>query len=185
MGSPSVVVHSPSLPPMSLHPPSHHYKHNKLSLARPHPPPFLPSKSLSSSPAISIRPSSITRRSRINPRSSRATAPVIVAAQSNFVRVVRTVIRVGKDGIEAGANLVPDSIPRPIARISLTVVAAAVFLFILKSLLSTAFFALGVMGFVYFVYLALYKDKGSRVDTGSTSTDDAVEEAKRIMEKYK
>uniref|UniRef100_A0A7N2MLM4 Uncharacterized protein n=1 Tax=Quercus lobata TaxID=97700 RepID=A0A7N2MLM4_QUELO len=56
--------------------------------------------------------------------------------------VIQTVWKVGKDGVEAGTNLVPDSVPRPIARISVTVVALTVSLFVLKSFLSTAFFAL-------------------------------------------
>nr|DAD20176.1 TPA_asm: hypothetical protein HUJ06_021639 [Nelumbo nucifera] len=63
---------------------------------------------------------------------------VVVAAQSDFLRVWK----VGKDGIEAGTNLVPDSIPRPIARIGVAVVALSVSFFVLKSVLSTAFFVL-------------------------------------------
>ncbi|BBH10066.1 hypothetical protein Prudu_022747 [Prunus dulcis] len=39
---------------------------------------------------------------------------------------------VGRDGIEAGTNLVPDSVPRSIARVSVTVVALALSLFVLK-----------------------------------------------------
>ncbi|XP_010245677.1 PREDICTED: uncharacterized protein LOC104589156 isoform X2 [Nelumbo nucifera] len=67
---------------------------------------------------------------------------VVVAAQSDFLRVIQTVWKVGKDGIEAGTNLVPDSIPRPIARIGVAVVALSVSFFVLKSVLSTAFFVL-------------------------------------------
>ena len=43
----------------------------------------------------------------------------------------------------------------------------------------------GVMGFVYFIYLALNKDKGSKMEGSPDSTDEAIEEAKRIMDKYK
>ncbi|XAR61004.1 hypothetical protein NMG60_11034573 [Bertholletia excelsa] len=64
----------------------------------------------------------------------------VLAVQSNFFKVLQTVVKVGKDGIEAGTNLVPDSVPRPIARISVTVVAVSLALFVLKSVLSTAFF---------------------------------------------
>lgn len=88
--------------------------------------------------------------------------------------VLQTAWKVGRDGIEAGTNLVPvslskwqsldqvfywilcsvllliffvfswyqDSIPRPVARISVTFVALSVALFVLKSFLSTAFFVL-------------------------------------------
>ncbi|PPD72498.1 hypothetical protein GOBAR_DD30609 [Gossypium barbadense] len=58
------------------------------------------------------------------------------------IQVIQTVWKVGKDGVEAGTNLVPDSVPRPIARISVSVVVLFVTLFVLKSFLSTAFFAL-------------------------------------------
>ncbi|MBA0579491.1 hypothetical protein Gorai_021745, partial [Gossypium raimondii] len=93
-----------------------------------------------------------------------------------------TVWKVGKDGVEAGTNLVPDSVPRPIARISVSVVVLFVTLFVLKSFLSTAFFALATMGLVYFVFIALNKDQGPRGGSGSESMEDPVEEARKIME---
>ncbi|KAK4743809.1 hypothetical protein SAY87_010121 [Trapa incisa] len=105
--------------------------------------------------------------------------------------LLQTVWNVGKDGIEAGTNLVPDSIPRPIARISVTVVTLTLSIFVLKSFLSTAFFVLGTMGLVYFIYLAFNKDNGPRGGGGgsssssNTSVDESLEEARRIMEKYK
>lgn len=42
------------------------------------------------------------------------------------------------------------------------------------------------MGLVYFVFIAFNKDDGPRGGGGTTSTDDTtLEEARRIMEKYK
>ncbi|XP_059626135.1 uncharacterized protein LOC132269111 [Cornus florida] len=113
--------------------------------------------------------------------------PVVYAAQSNFLRVIQTAWKVGNDGIDAGTNLVPDSIPRPIARISVTVVAVSIALFVLKSVLSTAFFVLAMMGLIYFTFIALNKDEGPRGGGGggTTSTEDSLEEARKIMEKYK
>ncbi|XP_021763425.1 uncharacterized protein LOC110728097 [Chenopodium quinoa] len=111
--------------------------------------------------------------------------PIIFNAQSKVFQAIQTVFKVGKDGVEAGTNLVPDAVPRPVARLSVTVVAAAVSLFVLRSFVSTVFFALGFMGFVYFIYLAFNKDKGPRVDDKPGSTDEAIEEAKKIMDKYK
>ncbi|PIA36081.1 hypothetical protein AQUCO_03400171v1 [Aquilegia coerulea] len=66
----------------------------------------------------------------------------VVASQSDFLRVIQTAWKVGKDGIEAGTELVPVSIPRPIARIGVAGVVLFISLFVLKSFLSTAFFIL-------------------------------------------
>ncbi|XP_048336658.2 uncharacterized protein LOC112492787 [Ziziphus jujuba] len=138
-----------------------------------------------------------TRKLRTQKSSS---FPVVYAAQSNFFKVLQTAWRIGRDGIEAGANLVPDSVPRPIAKISVAVVVSSISLFVLRSFLSTAFFALATMGLVYFIFLALNKDEGPRRGGGggggggrggegdggdTTSTEDTLEEARRIMEKYK
>ncbi|CAM8959045.1 unnamed protein product [Rhodiola kirilowii] len=87
-----------------------------------------------------------------------------------YVVFFGSMFEVGKDGIEAGTNLVPNSVPRPLARISVTVVALSLALFVLKSFLSTAFFVLEVVG-------------GGNKDY--TSTEDSLEEARRIMDKYK
>ncbi|KAK7338862.1 hypothetical protein VNO77_19496 [Canavalia gladiata] len=112
---------------------------------------------------------------------------VVFAAQSNFFKVLQNAWKVGRDGIEAGTNLVPNSVPRPIARISVTIVALSVTLFVLKAFLSTAFFALATVGLVYFTYLAFNKDQGPSGNGGTSSTpmEDPVEEANKIMEKYK
>ncbi|KAL7113263.1 hypothetical protein ACP275_04G051500 [Erythranthe tilingii] len=112
--------------------------------------------------------------------------PIVYAAQGNFLKVAQTVWKVGKDGVEAGTNLVPETIPRPIARISVTIVAVSVALFALKSFLSTVFFALAVMGLSYFTFIALNKDEGPKVGGGTTtSVEDSLEEARKIMDKYK
>ncbi|KAK1437362.1 hypothetical protein QVD17_03153 [Tagetes erecta] len=116
----------------------------------------------------------------------------IYAAQSNFFRVLQTAYKVGKDGIEAGTSLVPESVPRPIARISVAVVGATIVLFLLKSFLSTAFFFLATAGLIYSAFIAFNKDDGPTTGGGTTtsntttSTDEeTLEEARRIMEKYK
>ncbi|KAM3376463.1 hypothetical protein P3S68_015178 [Capsicum galapagoense] len=113
------------------------------------------------------------------------TTPLIFAAQFNLLKVLQTAWRAGKDGVEAGTNLVPDVIPKPIARICVTVVGAAFAFFALKSFLSTALFALAVMGVIYFGFIALNKDDGPKGGGGTGSVDDSLEEARRIMDKYK
>uniref|UniRef100_A0A0E0MLB0 Uncharacterized protein n=1 Tax=Oryza punctata TaxID=4537 RepID=A0A0E0MLB0_ORYPU len=110
---------------------------------------------------------------------------VVVSAQSNFSRVVQTAWKVGRDAVDAGTTLVPGSVPRPVARIGVTFVALSVALFLLKSIVSTAFFVLAMMGLIYLAFLAMNPKEGSRVDEGTNSSEDPVEEARRIMEKYK
>ncbi|XP_030523501.1 uncharacterized protein LOC115736123 [Rhodamnia argentea] len=151
---------------------------------------FLPSKSISrpsnrASFSHTGVPGSIRRFVRRRP------SPV-VASQSNFLKVAQTVWKVGRDAIEAGTNLVPDAVPRPVARISVTFVGLSVALFVLKSFLSTAFFVLATMGLIYFTFLALNKDSGPKGGGdgpkgggGAPPLEDPVEEARKIMEKYK
>ncbi|KAL2925500.1 Trypacidin cluster transcriptional coactivator tpcD [Bienertia sinuspersici] len=142
------------------------------------------SQILSSNSCLSLTSKFLLPKPHICSRNSHH-VPFIFAAQSNIFRVIQTVIKTGKDGVEAGTNLVPDAVPRPVARLFVTVVATALSLFVLRSFLSTVFFSLGFMGFVYFIYLALNKDKGPKVDDKPGSTDEAIEEARKIMDKYK
>ncbi|XP_016711929.1 uncharacterized protein [Gossypium hirsutum] len=166
--------------------------HNNQTLALPH--------SNFLSPTSFLRLKRKTLFSNIQFNRPLAPRPLVYALQSNFfkglvvsmvfadnhvISFIQTVWKVGKDGVEAGTNLVPDSVPRPIARISVSVVVLFVTLFVLKSFLSTAFFALATMGLVYFVFIALNKDQGPRGGSGSESMEDPVEEARKIMEKYK
>ncbi|XP_010532868.1 PREDICTED: uncharacterized protein LOC104808772 [Tarenaya hassleriana] len=114
---------------------------------------------------------------------------VVLSVQSNFMKVLRTAWNIGRDGIEAGTNLIPESVPRPVARVSVTIAASMVSLFVLKSFLSTAFFVLGTMGFAYFLFIALNKGDGPRPGGGSSSgsepMEDPLDEARKIMDKYK
>ncbi|MQL71315.1 hypothetical protein Taro_003612 [Colocasia esculenta] len=87
----------------------------------------------------------LRKRTRSSRRRSPRRASVVASAQFNVAKVLATAWRVAKDGVEAGTNLVPDSVPRPIARIGVAVVAGAVALFLLKSLLSTALFVLSAI----------------------------------------
>ncbi|KAL6603378.1 hypothetical protein ACP70R_043739 [Stipagrostis hirtigluma subsp. patula] len=142
---------------------------------------------LAAPPSLPIRPT------RTPPPTATCPVPhkprlVVASAQSNFSRVVQTAWRVGKDAVEAGTNLVPGSVPRPVARIGVTGAAVFVGLFLLKSVVSTAFFVLAMMGLIYLGFMAMNPKEasGSRVDEAEgSSSEDPVEEARRIMEKYK
>nr|CAB3457531.1 unnamed protein product [Digitaria exilis] len=105
---------------------------------------------------------------------------VVASAQFDFARAVRKAWSVGNDVLEAGSNLVPGAVPRPIAKIVVTFAAVAVALFLLKSI--------GMMGLIYLAFLAMNPKEasGSMIDeTGGNASEDPVEEAWRIMEKYK
>ncbi|KAE8730601.1 hypothetical protein F3Y22_tig00002919pilonHSYRG00232 [Hibiscus syriacus] len=174
MASPAMINNMFSISP---HSPKCYYKNQTLALTH--------SSFLSSASFLRLKRKTLF--SNIKSNKPLAPRPLVFALQSNFFKVIQTVWKVGKDGIEAGSNLVPDSVPRPIARISVTVVALSAALFVLRSFLSTAFFALATMGLVYFVFIALNKDQGPRGGGGSRSgsMEDPVEEARKIMEKYK
>ncbi|PWA81527.1 hypothetical protein CTI12_AA183340 [Artemisia annua] len=146
------------------------------------------------SQTLSFKSQSIQFKPLLKPRllsvQSRKFSSRIYAVQSGFFKALQTAYKVGKDGIEAGTTLVPESIPRPIARISVAVIGSTVLLFLLKSFLSTAFFVLATMGLIYLAFIALNKDEGptggsdTTNTTGTTtSTEDSLEEARRIMEK--
>ncbi|KAK6940568.1 hypothetical protein RJ641_030099 [Dillenia turbinata] len=205
----SFIVHSSNLVITSSSFSTKCYTNRTLALD---PSQFLPSNSILMLKKQSLSPKTPIPKLRSSRKSYSPT--VVFAAQSNFLRVIQTVWKVGRDGVDAGTNLVPDSIPRPIARISVTMAVLAVALFVLKSFLSTAFFVLAsgtvknlksipsfaassadhsnilvlsqaTMGLIYFVFIALNKDEGPKGDGGNSSTEDTLEEARRIMEKYK
>lgn len=113
---------------------------------------------------------------------------IVFAQQFNFLKVIQTAWKVGNDAIDAGTSVVPAVIPRPIAKVAVAIAAVAAALFVVKSFLSTALFALAVMGLSYFIFIALNKDEGPKGDdgeSGTTSVEDSLEEARRIMDKYK
>ncbi|KAJ1290342.1 hypothetical protein BS78_02G235500 [Paspalum vaginatum] len=125
---------------------------------------------------------------RSNPIAPQKSRHVVASAQFDFSRAIQTAWRVGNDVVEAGSNLVPGPVPRPIARIGVAFAAALVALFFLKSIASTAFFVLTMMGLIYLGFLAMNPKEasGSRVDEGiGDPSEDPVKEAQRIMEKYK
>ncbi|OAY75825.1 hypothetical protein ACMD2_01399 [Ananas comosus] len=143
-------------------------------------------RSFAATPIPAHRASPLTQLRRSWPSKSNPSSRFspVVASQSNFFRAWR----VSKDVIEAGTSFVPAAVPRPVARVSVAVVAVTVALFLLKSFLSTAFFVLAMMALIYFVFVAFNTDEvsgGSGGSESTTSTEETLEEARRIMEKYK
>ena len=103
-------------------------------------------------------------------------------------------LRVGKDAVDFGASLVPEKVPRPVARVGVTILSAVTILSLVKTVLSTAvtIILLGILG-----WKAVMNDttnSGSGGSNAGSSTDkreidggeeDPLEEARRIMSKYK
>ncbi|KAK8957047.1 hypothetical protein KSP39_PZI000671 [Platanthera zijinensis] len=143
--------------------------------------PDLRSRFLSPTRFSSIHRSPLSLRSEpLSPTSTRRIRTM--AAQSNFLKVIQTAWRIGRESVEAGTNLLPGSIPRPVARIGVAGAMAALALFLFNSVLSTAFFVLALMGLIYFLYIAFNTDEGPRGGggRGPLSEDESLEEAREL-----
>lgn len=115
----------------------------------------------------------------------------IVAEKPDFYRIFGTAVKTARDVLEAGTKLVPESVPRPLAQTGVGVVGILVVSYVLKSIFSIVLFVLAIGGVSYFIFFYLNKDddqgnggsSGGRVN--GPTTDQTLEEARRIMEKYK
>ncbi|KAG6542849.1 hypothetical protein Mapa_015753 [Marchantia paleacea] len=128
------------------------------------------------------------------PRKLHRGGPVRISAEKiDPNNVIATLVKLGKQGLDAGTKLVPASVPRPVAQAGVGLAGLVVGSFVLRSLFSTAFCILAVGGLSYIGFLYLTKGEGSSssggtLDKGSgkpKSTDEALEEARKIMDKYK
>lgn len=114
----------------------------------------------------------------------------IVSEGANFDKVIGTVVRTGREGIVSATKLVPDSVPRPAATAGVVVAGFLVFSLILKALFNTflTLVVVGGLGYGAFVYLTRSDDdsgKGGSGPSSSKPSDDPLDEARRIMDKYK
>eukprot|EP00850_Spirogloea_muscicola_P002961 SM000011S19139 [mRNA] locus=s11:1009983:1011043:- [translate_table: standard] len=127
-------------------------------------------------------------RSRAPPR----WRPLNVVAKSNNERVLDLAIRVGKEGLNGATKLVPASIPRPIATAGVAVVGLFLVSSILRTVFSTFFFiallgGAGYLGFLYFTQGSgnSTEDSDSSSGDGGSGSGNALDDARRIMDKYK
>ncbi|PKA66372.1 hypothetical protein AXF42_Ash007069 [Apostasia shenzhenica] len=75
---------------------------------------------------------------------------------------------------------------RPAARLVVIGALIVATLFLLKTFVSIAIFVLAMMGFIYFLFITFNKDEGSGGGKGEPlSEEETLEEARKIMEKYK
>eukprot|EP00242_Pyramimonas_sp_CCMP2087_P004744 CAMPEP_0198211856 /NCGR_PEP_ID=MMETSP1445-20131203/25382_1 /TAXON_ID=36898 /ORGANISM="Pyramimonas sp., Strain CCMP2087" /LENGTH=181 /DNA_ID=CAMNT_0043886205 /DNA_START=113 /DNA_END=658 /DNA_ORIENTATION=+ len=119
-------------------------------------------------------------------RSIRGNTRFLPRAENDGQDTVTKALSVAKSAVNTAANLVPESVPRPIAKGGVVTVAFGIALFALKAVLST-FFSILAIGALGVTLLTL--SKGSKGDGGGGGDgdggDDSLEEARRIMDKYK
>ena len=102
-------------------------------------------------------------------------------------------IQTGKEAIDMGASLIPDKVPRPIAKGIVAILSTVTLFSLVKSVLST-FVTVTLVGIVGWLWLNNNSMGGENSNTDSdvekrgndpAVEDDPLEEARRIMSKYK
>lgn len=126
--------------------------------------------------------------------SSRAPQRRRVSAEGgNVEKVLGLALKTGKQGLDAGVKLVPESVPRPVAVAGISLVGFLVITTAIKTLFSTVFSLVVVAGLGYGAFIYFTRggggddgdDSGPPKRSSSPSSSDPLEDARRIMEKYK
>ncbi|KAK9820120.1 hypothetical protein WJX72_006336 [[Myrmecia] bisecta] len=99
------------------------------------------------------------------------------------------VIKLGNSYAETASSLIPDSVPRPLAKAGVLGLTGVVSLWLLNKVVSTALTVAVLAGAVFLWYKV---SSGGDSDEGGSSSngayddsDDPLSSAKRIMDKYK
>lgn len=124
---------------------------------------------------LSLRHAALPRRRRHAPRPP--------AASKDDESFVSTAVKAASSAADAAAGLVPEAVPRPVAKGGVVVVGGLVVASVAGKLVSTLLFWGAVLGGGWL----LFKSSGSGGGGGgsSGSSDDPLAEARRIMDKYK
>eukprot|EP00270_Netrium_digitus_P004297 TRINITY_DN1530_c0_g1_i2.p1 TRINITY_DN1530_c0_g1~~TRINITY_DN1530_c0_g1_i2.p1 ORF type:complete len:192 (-),score=48.80 TRINITY_DN1530_c0_g1_i2:151-726(-) len=128
--------------------------------------------------------------SRKKPARAKSRRIQVIAKKDDGIQsYVTTAARVGLEALESATSLVPASVPRPVARAGVAGAAVILSLTLISAAFNTLITLLVVGGLSYaaVVYFTGGRGGGSSGGgaTGGISPDDSLEEAKRIMEKYK
>ena len=102
-------------------------------------------------------------------------------------------IQTGKEAVDMGASLIPDKVPRPIAKGIVAIVSTVTLFSLVKSVLSTfvTVTLVGVVGWLWVNNNSMGGESNTDSDVEKSgdddpaSEDDPLEEARRIMSKYK
>lgn len=110
----------------------------------------------------------------------------VVAEKGSGNEMVDTALKIGNQGLNAATDLVPATIPRPVAKAGVGLLSLAILLSLVQSIFSTfiSLLFLGGMGYLAFNYISK-SDKSSSSSSASGSSDDPIDEARKIMDKYK
>ena len=118
----------------------------------------------------------------------RAPARPSAASQTDVVvEKAKEALKVLSPLVDAASDLVPASVPRPAAKVGVSVLGGGVVFALLSSLLNTAFTLL-VLASLAFVAYTINREGGGKGGSGGGSdgdADDPLEAARRIMDKYK
>lgn len=100
--------------------------------------------------------------------------------------LLNQIIKFGRDAVDAGSAFVPDSVPRQVAKGLVVSLGIFVAFNLIKTVFSTAVTVV-LLGVVarFFVTGNSSGGEGKLKDEGMGDEDDPLEEARRIMSKYK
>eukprot|EP00898_Chlorokybus_atmophyticus_P004278 jgi/Chlat1/4851/Chrsp31S04881 len=102
---------------------------------------------------------------------------------------VQTALRLGKTGVDFATNLVPEAVPRPVAKAGVALVGVSIVWSILQSVVQSIITLTVLGGLGYFAYQNFGPGFGGSNSSfgGKTPAEEreALEEARRIMDKYK
>lgn len=83
------------------------------------------------------------------PSHSRPAGRIIAEQKTDLLRVVGFALRAGKEGLDAGTKLVPETVPRPVAQVGVGLVGVFMVTYFLRYLFTTALFILVIGVFSY------------------------------------
>ncbi|CAI7847128.1 unnamed protein product [Closterium sp. NIES-53] len=82
----------------------------------------------------------------------------VVAEKGSTSDLVSTAVKIGNDGLDAATNLVPASIPRPVAKGGVALLSLAILLSLVQTIFNTFVSLLFLGGLGYFAFQYLSKD---------------------------
>lgn len=141
----------------------------------------LPPRQRKASPSSTCSSRRITRSTVVLCRASKGDD-----SDSSNNALISTALSAATAAIDAAASLVPDSVPRPVAKGGVAAVGAILLVSFVGKLISTVvFLTLLAAGGYFLLQQQGAGGSGSGKKKGGSGSSDALAEARRIMDKYK